>query len=99
MRTLIMTVLLALPVSAFSAPAQPPVHALGEIKGVCAHRGQLGPEDIAQIESVQPTDREPLQPLVLTGIATHRGQLSDEDISQIESVRPAHAIIYGWQQK
>ncbi len=63
--------------------------------GVCGHRWQLGQEDVAQIQSVQPSAQEPLMPLILTGLDAHRGQLSDEDISQIESVRPADAIVYG----
>lgn len=49
-------------------------------------RGRLGPEDIAQIHSVQPANQAPLR---IEGPMVHYGQLSDEDLSQMASVRPS----------
>lgn len=60
--------------------------------GPGCHRGQLDPEDLAQMESVRPSSLVPRVPTVITGLSAHRGQLGPEDIAIIESVQPVGAI-------
>lgn len=56
------------------------------------HRGQLGSEDLAQMESVRPSAQEPRIQPVITGLATHRGQLGSEDMAIIQSAQPEDAF-------
>lgn len=56
------------------------------------HRGQLGPEDLAQMESVRPSAQEPRFQPVITGLSAHRGQLGSEDMAIIQSTQPEDAF-------
>lgn len=60
--------------------------AQAEFRDDICHRGQLGPDDLSQIQSVRVTNHSPLY---IDGPVAHYGQLSPEDLSQMASVRPS----------